>query len=386
MIRRFFGGKTVADRIVDTGGRTSGFDYMRIALATFVVFVHAIQTSYGDAYMHRLFWNGFWRPIALAAMPMFFALSGFLVAGSLFRCKTTTEFVMLRVLRIIPALFIEVMLSAFVLGALVTSLPLKEYFTNPEFLAYPFNIIGWIHYDLPGVFANNPYPSKVNLQLWTIPSELHCYIAIVGLFLLGFIKRPQWILVMVCACTIVMPVDDLIRHHAAWVEDTMPPKGLILSFLVGVVIYLFKDRVYWNKYLFAATAVVTYAMLYNRGMEYLSALPVGYMTVYLGLCNPRKSILTKLSDYSYGLYLYGFPIQQTYAYLFPGYEIWWLNFIFCMIVGLIGAAISWHFVESRVLGHRKLIIAKVEKAVGGIHKVSRLGKRAALAPRPTISE
>jgi peptidoglycan/LPS O-acetylase OafA/YrhL len=108
-------------------------------------------------------------------LPMFFALSGFLVTGSLFRTRTLTEFIALRLLRLVPALAVEVTLSAVVLGALFTSLPIGQYFSDPAFWKYFLNIAGRIHYSLPGVFQDNPIPI-VNISLWTIPYELEWYL------------------------------------------------------------------------------------------------------------------------------------------------------------------------------------------------------------------
>ena len=61
---------------------------------------------------------------------MFFCLSGFLVAGSLERCRTPISFAGLRIFRIFPALVVEVLLSALILGPLLTHYSLKMYFMN----------------------------------------------------------------------------------------------------------------------------------------------------------------------------------------------------------------------------------------------------------------
>ncbi len=87
----------------ETGGRTSGFDYLRFGLATSIILWHGILISYG-AEVELGYWRG---PIGVAyhfVLPVFFALSGFLVAGSLDRCPTLVSFFGLRVLRIVPAL------------------------------------------------------------------------------------------------------------------------------------------------------------------------------------------------------------------------------------------------------------------------------------------
>lgn len=69
----------------------------------------------------------------------------------------------------------ETLLSALILGPVVTSLTLGAYFSNPEFFRYFGNMIGWVYYFLPGVFLDNPLPRTVNGQLWTLQPEFWCY-------------------------------------------------------------------------------------------------------------------------------------------------------------------------------------------------------------------
>ena len=97
---------------------------------------------------------------------MFFALSGFLVAGSMERTPKLSQFLTLRIIRLVPALAVEVLLCALILGPLVTNKPLWDYFAAPEFWAYFRNIVGDVHFTLPGVFEDNKLPRIVNASLW----------------------------------------------------------------------------------------------------------------------------------------------------------------------------------------------------------------------------
>ncbi len=73
-----------------------------------------------------------------------------MVAGSALRTRRLIPFLGLRVLRLLPALFVEVTLSAIILGAIFTDLPLSQYYTEPMFWEYFLNIIGDVHFHLPG--------------------------------------------------------------------------------------------------------------------------------------------------------------------------------------------------------------------------------------------
>ena len=187
------GMRTIATVMDEKPGNASGFDCLRIALAISVMVWHSPANSYGPDGEYLVRGGLIGWPLTLCILPSFFALSGFLVAGSLAR-NTLPGFLTLRALRIVPALAVEVTLSALMIGPLVTTLPLWHYFSDREFIHYFLNIGGDIHYFLPGVFNDLPLPQYVNLQLWTVPWELTCYIAIVVAATLGIIRRPSRLL------------------------------------------------------------------------------------------------------------------------------------------------------------------------------------------------
>lgn len=171
---------SIGERLLQAEDRPSGFDYLRLILATAVFIFHVPVINLGDAVGHKL-WLSWLRPVFAIVLPMFFALSGFLVAGSPVRCKTLISFLGLRVFRIVPALTVEVLLSALILGPIFTTKPLSEYFSSRSFFTYFLNVAGDVHFNLPGVFADNPHPSIVNGQLWTVPWELRCYMLLAAI-------------------------------------------------------------------------------------------------------------------------------------------------------------------------------------------------------------
>lgn len=174
------------ERLECSQSRPSGFDYMRIVLSLGVVLWHVQLICYGEGAVFGL-WQKLLNPFAMMIVPMFFSLSGFLVSGSFERNKSLVTFMGLRVFRIMPALSVEVLLSALILGPLLTVLPLEAYYGSPVFHAYFWNLVGEIHYYLPGVFESNPV-RQVNGQLWTVPYELVCYVVLAGFAVLGIYK------------------------------------------------------------------------------------------------------------------------------------------------------------------------------------------------------
>jgi peptidoglycan/LPS O-acetylase OafA/YrhL len=350
-----FGGETIGERLSATKGRTTGFDYLRAGLSTSVIAFHSIVTSYGLAYAHEV-WNGWWRPFIAAILPAFFALSGFLVAASLLRSRTIQGFLTLRAVRLVPALFFEVTISALILGPLLTVFTLRDYFTSPLFHAYWLNIVGDIQFQLPGLFLDNPDPNLVNRQLWTIPVELKCYLGLAGLYLIGVSRRKWRMLWMLALAIAAFPLLDMAKGQDPFGLDNVPAKVLIECFLAGVAIFLFKDDLPLNRGLLLLSAALSFLCLSDRYASYIACLPIAYLTVYLGLTNTRRTLVSRIGDYSYGLYIYGFVIQQAYAFLFPGFRVWWANLAVSWTVALICAASSWHGIEKPVLANRKFAV------------------------------
>jgi peptidoglycan/LPS O-acetylase OafA/YrhL len=347
-----FPGCSLDERLKATQGRPSGFDYMRIALALGVICWHTRLTSYGEGIgaQHNWIADIVLFPLAIFILPMFFALSGFLVAGSLERSKTLLTFLGLRVFRIIPALAVEVLLSALILGPLLTTLPLHAYFGDAEFRTYFLNILGDIHYLLPGVFVSNPFP-LVNGQLWTVPYELACYIALTALAITGIFQQRWWLFLSLMAYYAAQVGNTILRTN-----DQMKGAGgstLVMSFIAGLVIYRYRDKIAWSGRLFLLALAASLALIVVPNGVRFSALPIAYVTMYLGLQNPRRNKIVLSGDYSYGLFLYGFPIQQAIMAVSPALRHWYWNLLLAIPCAIVVATGSWWLVERPALAQRK---------------------------------
>ena len=341
---------SIESRLTATNGRPSGFDYMRLLLAIGVIAMHSVIVTQGQASEHTL-WASGWRPLIRAILPMFFALSGFLVAGSFERSRTLPMFFALRVIRIYPALLIEVILSALVLGVMFTEFPMRAYLGSPTFHLYMLNMLGDPHYELPGVFLHNPFPGQVNRQLWTVPYELACYVALAGIGLVVGRKRPSGPLLAAGLLTLAYVVGRTVKYagHPPFMLGPVAGPLLVVCFLVGVGCYGFRDRLPMSNTLgvaMLALGLVTVGVVPSG--EFLAPWPLAFATVWLGTANPRRVALLRGADYSYGLFLYGYPIQQALIALLPGHSPAQNTM---MTVALAGgfAALSWTLVEKPAL-------------------------------------
>ena len=374
---RDFSKGSIGEKFAAFNERTNGFDYLRLCLALGVIFWHGVIASYGPEFDKTLHATPI-GTVARMILPMFFALSGFLVAGSLVRTPSLRVFALHRVLRIFPALSVEVALSGLLLGLLVTEVSLTEYFFSTGFVRYLFNVFGIISIWLPGVFQDNPV-DWVNISLWTVPYELECYLVLIGIAAIGLARRVGlYIAAFVGVCVIIAAID-LMTDYAALAVNRVPPRVLITCFLAGVGFYLIRGRVPVSFPLFIISAVVAYLCTSYPILAYLTPVPIAYMTVYLGLLNiPRAPVILD-GDYSYGMYLYAFPFQQLQVYLFPDNRGWIQNMVFAIPCVIVFAAFSWHVIEKPILQKRKVLVAWSEKHLDALGA----GLRARLPFKPT---
>jgi peptidoglycan/LPS O-acetylase OafA/YrhL len=247
-----------------------------------------------------------------------------------------------------------VTLSALIFGPLLTAKPLGEYFSSWQLAQYFLNIFGDIHYVLPGLFESNPNPRIVNNQLWTIPFELQCYLILGGLSATS-ILRNRWLLLGVASVGQALWVWHVLNLGGAGTFRAPIANGpvLIIAFLCGVIAHIFRDKIYLHRGIFVGCVVVgvLLACLPNGGI-YLP-FPATYITIYLGLLNPPTNRLLTSGDYSYGLYLYGYPIQQAVASYGPETHTWWIYIGASLPIALSVAFFSWHVVEKRALAARR---------------------------------
>ncbi|WP_454796932.1 acyltransferase family protein [Novosphingobium lindaniclasticum] len=348
-------------------GYTTGFDYLRIGLAAAVVLWHSVVAS-GDTAARDLALGPVLGPLQSLILPMFFALSGFLVAGSIERSKTLSGFVTLRVIRIMPALAVEVLLSALILGPLLTTLPLSAYFSDPKFFTYLWNTIGHIHYELPGVFESNPRAGIVNISLWTVPYELMCYTVLVGMLAVGLYKRPHLFSLASAALLAAATVYLAVKSGGLGVPGKIHGLVLVLGFLCGVCTFLFRQRIRVSGIAAAISFVAAFVLLSIPLLRPLSVIPATYLTVWLGLQNPRKIMG---GDYSYGMYLFAFPIQQVIA-TSPQLRNPLLIFALAIPASVAYAAFSWHCIEKPIMQRKKKIVSAVEDVVATLRNLSPL--------------
>lgn len=355
--------RSIGDYVTAAGGRPAGFDYMRLILAVCVLALHAYSLSEGQD-VARLLWMTFpMGGLMSLVLPMFFALSGFLVAGSMMRSGSVFTFMGLRFIRIYPALAVDVLLTALLIGPIVTSYSLSEYFSHPMFLHYLSNVTGHdITFTLPGAFENQP-DTAANKQLWTVPFELYCYIAL-GLLMLFGARRDRRIVLFGTVVIFLLGLTMTgVRTDWAFGDWHGAVAGwmLVIAFLLGVNVYLWQDEIPCSPPIVVVTFVLS-VLLFSFGPfdRIAGVFPASLLTVYLGVMNPKRIRLIAGADYSYGIFLYHYVIQQTLIHFAGGDLAWYWTLILSLPLAALFAAFSWTVVEKPAL-RLKAFLPRIER-------------------------
>jgi len=322
----------------------NSLDLLRLFAATLVLYSHQYAVL---GFVQPAFLD--WTTLGGAGVSIFFFLSGWLVWSSWARDPDANRFFLRRSLRIFPGLWLVVGVTVLLIGPVLSSLAMTDYFSASKTWRYLTTSVLLVRYELPGVFASNPYPVAVNGSLWTLPVEFFCYVSVA---LAGVLGRG--------------------RENRAW------GVGLGLAVLVAV----FGTRVVGDKYithvemigffwwgvwyghvstkapvdrekvlLWSALVFVVFLVVDSRGVERTAILLFAAALVIMAQKTAVGAGLTdRLGDLSYGMYIFAFPVQQTIAQMGQG-RGWsfglYLGLSFLVTATL--AYLSWHFVEKQAL-------------------------------------
>ncbi len=342
--------------------RRNNLDFVRLALAIVVLLSHSFQIAQGnyngEPLVSLLRWDNLMTLGALAVCG-FFALSGFVITVSWQRNPSWKRFLTNRVRRIYPAFLTVMVLQSFLVAPFVVLHP-PQFYTLKQLAVLGAEMLFLLPYGAPfnnllAVFPHNPESGSglLNPSLWTLRYEFWCYLLVLALGLVGWLRHRWLTLVLfVLAWLLVVTGIQLPWHRgltALFGPFFLWPR-LLACFLSGMVFATNRERIPHSGRLAVAAAVVlvSVSLGFSIGLEAAFPFAGTYLLFWFGF-HPtlRLEGLTRWGDFSYGTYLYGFPIQQLFVHWFPGQLGAWTLFACALPTTLAMAALSWHLVEKR---------------------------------------
>lgn len=365
-------------------GRNNNFDALRLLAAISVIFSHSFLIAEGTQDNEPLILLTSNQAIlGLAGVFVFFAISGFLVTQSFERTPNPWHFLAKRALRIFPGLFVATVVSALVLGPIVTNLPLAGYLSRLQPYEYVLGntLLDQTVHELPDVsFADNGVGLEVNGSLWTLRIEFVMYLMVLalGVVRLLTVRTALVLLAFGTACLYFEMLYPLEKW--SWFFQLLSAWGwLVAFFAAGIALYKLR-----NTHIFdgrVAALALAGLVLSVPLRQFIVLFPIFgcYLALWLAL-NPRLPTIpaARFGDLSYGLYIYGWPVEQTVMWLSGGHARWWQIFMTALPAASLLAFLSWHLVE------RPMLRLKPGMRAGSFRRDSAAGRggwRRALLPR-----
>ncbi|MBF0673449.1 MAG: acyltransferase [Salinibacterium sp.] len=341
-------------------GTHNSLGFIRLALALLVIVDHAfVLGGFGFNPIHEL--TGGQASLGSIAVAGFFAISGYLIAKS-GQSGDVLQFLWRRTLRIFPAFWTVLAVTAFVVGPAVWMIggnKLGSYFAldgdGPfEYLARNWTLFIGAH-GINGLFLNTPYGlvsgmSEMNGSLWTLSLEWACYMMIAALIVLSLLRQVKIVVPLVAGLFLLAQLGLFPLPSNVPVLSVPAFAGLALAFLIGASIAVYSHRVPFHDGLGVLAALVFAGTLRFGGFAWLGTVAGVYFVLYLGARLPRwLQWIGSRNDYSYGTYIYGFLVQQVLANF--GLHEWGYAAYVALTVAITLplAWLSWHLIEKRAM-------------------------------------
>ena len=339
-------------------GRRNNFDFLRFLFASLVLFYHCFGLLPGDE-------PGRGGTVEQAAtlggggsVDFFFVISGFLVTMSWQRSAGVWSFLRKRAGRIYPGFFLASAACAFVAGPLGAD-SAATYWRHFRFLKFalylfllPADVVGP---DMAHVFTHLPFQGVINGSFWTLRYEFEMYLLVAAFGALGLFRRERlpWVGAMFLLLYALFAVSQAAHLTVApdreipWVGNPAAWLRLLACFLSGMMFYLYRDRIPASPLLFGL-ALLLLLLAGQRPEWFNAALPVfGSYALFFFAFQPwiRLQRFARYGDFSYGMYLYAFPIQQLLILHFEAHLTPFRLLAAAFPLTLLCAVVSWHLVE-----------------------------------------
>ena len=334
---------------------------VRILAATAVLHAHAWMTAIPGLKTED-FLHVFAFTLDFHGVHAFFILSGLLLTRSLIDRPDALRFVVARLTRYVPAIFVAALAAALAIGPVTTSAAPSDYF-GPALAAFVLKIttLSDVNATLPGVFDRNPAPGILFVPLWTIHYELvfACALAILGAC--GLLKMKPLALVGLGATLAVATVwfwngEEHLRlgtpHHLV---------RFCTTFGLGVAMGVFADRIPVSNRMMLLVAAVAAPLAFTHLAALAGMALIAYAILWIGFCSPPFSAaLARLGVWSYGFYVWGYLIEQTVVYAIPGASAWTVLAVSFPLALAAGWA-SWTLVERPAIAWTSALAASIRR-------------------------
>ena len=334
----------------------NNFNLLRLSLAAMVILSHSPELIDGNRRREPL--TAIFHTLSFGelAVDCFFLISGFLILQSWQSCPKLTSFIKKRVVRIYPAFIVASILSALLVGP-HGSVP-SAYFAQFNPLRFFIGLATLQLPAIPPVFAGQPHP-YVNGSMWTISYEFRCYLLVAVFGMCGLLKRRRWwVILFFCSavCALFPSLVNWIAFPGLHTFFGAPSQfaHFLAFFTAGGCFYRLNTVNLYSNRRAGIAGLLLLACMFNENIAAPSIMTLGaYCLFWLAFAQlPKFARLDGRCDISYGVYLYGWPIQKLLIWNHPQISPWVL-FALSMTASCACGWMSWHLIEKHFLNLKK---------------------------------
>lgn len=338
------------------GGAVPGsFTVLRLIAALLVFFSHAYVLRTGHEWLIPLVNDS----MGHTGVMMFFAMSGYLVGLSAER-SDPIAFLASRFLRIQPGLTVAtlvVIVGLFPFSGMTASAYAQHDLTR-DFLASALIWMIPTQNMLPGLFTSLPHHAA-NGSLWTLPYEVFCYGALLGVSLLGrtAIRRTAWAVQLLFLWAALSHGANRFSLAGLTYYDSYEFFTFIPIFAIGVLL-CGSSRAQHRSVMLACLVAVILTWRGGPGRLIAWEAFLALATVYLGRYADLDAWLPRNADISYGIYIYAYPSTQLSLLLIgTAADQALISGGMALALTLVLATLSWRLVEKPSLALKPRLAA-----------------------------
>lgn len=317
------------------------FDPMRHLAALTVLVSHHFALSRASEPALNPYYS--WGSLAVLA---FFAISGYLITQSFLSSQSVGDYFKKRCARIFPALVVCSFLMVYPGQILFSDQGLTGIITDAGNVVKFLKISLFARAEIPAITGNFLFTESFNGSLWSLKIEFACYI-LIGLGLMVF--RNAFVIYAMALGSVVATLALLTLASGELAAKLAIYGSVTIAFLTGSALYFNREKLLNGRtaqWLFAVALMSSLLLWNTKFILVVGGIAFSFIFLWVGVTWNDRIICRKF-DYSYGIYIYAFPVQQIFINKTD------LSFSQSMLASIVVtialAAISWHFVEKPFL-------------------------------------